>query len=382
MTKTDYDVCIVGLKCFDLLSDKPIPEYLGGIEKQLVSLAGSIKKEGYRVAFITYDHGQKAHVEKNGISIYKSYDKHKGVPLVRFFFPRMVRLWLAMKRANAKIYIQMGGGSETGNVAMGCRHIFKEKRAFIFLTASNGDCEADLPLLRNLREKKLYRYGLRSADLVIAQTVSQQNKIEKDFKIKSQVIPLPCSWANRNEPISRKIEHKKSSNVLWVGRIDRVKRIEWLFETAIQCPDITFHVVGAANSNSEYTRSTLEAAKGIQNVIIHGKVSDQKLADLYRISKVLCCTSIIEGFPTTFLEAWSYGLPVVTTFDPDNIVSANGLGKFVRDLKQLQNEIYHYIRDANGEWEVTSKIVLDFVNKRYSIQATTKRILSVLSPFL
>jgi glycosyltransferase involved in cell wall biosynthesis len=41
----------------------------------------------------------------------------------------------------------------------------------------------------------------------------------------------------------------------------------------------------------------------------------------------LVSTSLHEGMPNTFLEAWSLGVPVLTlAFDPDGVVEREGLG--------------------------------------------------------
>ena len=58
MFDTSHDICFIGLKCYDLLNGAAVPRFLGGIEKQLVTMAKGLAEKGYRVAFITYDHRQ------------------------------------------------------------------------------------------------------------------------------------------------------------------------------------------------------------------------------------------------------------------------------------------------------------------------------------
>ena len=45
--------------------------------------------------------------------------------------------------------------------------------------------------------------------------------------------------------------------------------------------------------------------------------------------------SSYEGFPNTFLEAWSHGRPVVTSFDPDGLVERRGLGLVAKTVDQF-----------------------------------------------
>ena len=91
--------------------------------------------------------------------------------------------------------------------------------------------------------------------------------------------------------------------------------------------------------NSEYARSVRESAKTIANITVHGPAPRESVPEFYKRAKIMCCTSDFEGFPNTFLEAWSYGLPIVSTFDPDNLISVKGLGKVGKDISELVDGI-------------------------------------------
>jgi glycosyltransferase involved in cell wall biosynthesis len=79
----------------------------------------------------------------------------------------------------------------------------------------------------------------------------------------------------------------------------------------------------------------IERAAKISNVEMHGPVRHADMIEYYRKCHVLCCTSAREGFPNTFLEAWSLGIPVVSTFDPDGAIGANGLGWVAQDVEGI-----------------------------------------------
>jgi len=359
------DVCIVGLKCYDLLSGATVPRYLGGIEKQLVSLARGLASRGKKVAFITYDHGQPDAVDCGGITVYKSYRPAGGLPGLRFVHPRMTLQWAAMNRADASVYMQMGAGSETGVTALGCRR----GKKFVFLVASDPDCDSSLPQLPRMREKLLYRYGLRTAASILAQTQRQHDLLVEEFSLDSEVIPLPCTWAIPEEKYRAKLfPQSETVHILWVGRIIEIKRLEWFLDAAEQCPQYHFDVVGTPNTDSVYFSSLQKRMEKIVNLSMHGRVSDEDLSDLYDKASLLCCTSSIEGFPTTFLEAWNYGLPVVTTFDPDGIIRKNGIGCVVESVEQLVETIGELLTTPE-RWQ---KLALDsrkFFNEHYTSEA-------------
>ena len=381
--KSKYDICFVGLKCYDLLSNAPVPRYLGGIEKQLVALARTLIKEQFKVAFITYDHGQPTRTIHGGIPVYKSFSPDEGMPGLRFIHPRMTKLWSAMRKADASIYVQMGAGSETGSVAIGSSWFLHGKRSFVFCTASDSDCDKQLPVLDALRERVLYRYGLRHAYRVITQTQSQRIMLSDSFGIASAVIPMPFSDedAMPMPAVSGGLAQVNENSVLWVGRICKEKRFEWLLDLAERCPEMIFNVVGTANQESKYTKQMQERASRIKNVCLHGRISEERLQALYLESKILCCTSLLEGFPTTFLEAWSMGIPIVTSFDPDGVIAAEGLGSVKYTLDGLEESL-HGLIESPDEWEKASKSARQYYLDHHSAEAAGKNFGLIFSEVL
>ncbi len=363
------DICFVGLKCYDFLTDAQVPRYLGGIEKMLVALARELSKT-VRISFITYDHGQLKRQRNNNIEILSSFKPDEGFPLVRFFHPRMTRIWSAMKEADARVYVQMGAGCETGQVALGCKKMMSEGRKFVFFAASDDDCKTSLPHLKYFRERWLYRVGLKKADAVITQTESQKKMMSESFSLNSILVPTPSSSPSWRKSVRG---FTGSRDILWVGRISEVKRLEWFLDVAEKCDDCRFHVIGAANAETGYQKNLLARAKTIGNVIVHGRLSDEELKKNYLEAGLLCSTSIVEGFPMTFLEAWSCGLPVVSTFDPDDVIRKNGLGMVAEGVDGVVRCVRQLLGDE-AEWLNASAASLKYFDENHDIKAVAPRL--------
>ena len=90
------------------------------------------------------------------------------------------------------------------------------------------------------------------------------------------------------------------------------------------------------------------------------------MADLYRNASILCCTSLYEGFPNVFLEAWSCGIPIVSTFDPDNLIERKGLGAFVRDRTELISSL-HRLHASDTEYEQLSRNARQYYEQHHEL---------------
>lgn len=356
--KKNMSVCFVAHFAYGELASVDTG-HIGGVERQTSLMAKWLAKRGYKASILTLDEGQEDGIEIDGVKVYKMCRKEAGIKGLRFFWPKWTSLNAAMKRADADIYYQNCGGYETGQVAMWCR---RYNRKFVYSVASDPDCNASLPAMRTRRDKLLYRYGLKHADAVIVQTQRQQNMLLEGFDIKATIIPMPCELDSN---AARADLSQENSRILWVGRISKEKRFEWLFDIAQKCPDVIFDVVGMANSDSEYSNTLIKQSTTIPNIKIHGRVPHNQMSSYYHNSKLLCCTSSYEGFPNTFLEAWSCGLPVVSTFDPDGVIADHNLGWTASTVNELVNAIRESINQPK-KWQAASESAREYYLKNHT----------------
>src|SRR5690606_14607407 len=164
---------------------------------------------------------------------------------------------------------------------------------------------------------------------IIVQTETQRDLLKTNFGLASTIIPMPCP-----DPYAGSVEEfvppMKTKRVLWIGRVCRVKRPDRLVAIARACPDIEFSLAGPIYDDA-YAQATIAEARTVPNIRVLGPVPREDVPNLYRNASLLCCTSDYEGFPNTFLEAWSLGVPVVSTIDPDGVIRRHGLGAIGAD---------------------------------------------------
>jgi glycosyltransferase involved in cell wall biosynthesis len=108
------------------------------------------------------------------------------------------------------------------------------------------------------------------------------------------------------------------------------KRPDRLIELARLLPHVRFVVCGSTTTfmtPEGYGDRAIEAFRTLPNIDYRGQVSPEEALRVSRESALLLSTSQEEGFPQTFLEAWSYGTPVVTLgINPGDVITTHELG--------------------------------------------------------
>ncbi len=160
------------------------------------------------------------------------------------------------------------------------------------------------------RYKKQYQYIFNHADITILLSKSILDELFKHFSFsKTIVIYNPC-------PSLIKInELQKKNQILFAGALVEKKGIYDLIKSfsnvSKKFPD--WKLVIAGKGEIDKVNITISNLNLMKKIIYLGWVSDSEKKTVFSESRIFCLPSYSEGFPMSVVEAWAYGLPVITT---------------------------------------------------------------------
>jgi glycosyltransferase involved in cell wall biosynthesis len=165
-----------------------------------------------------------------------------------------------------------------------------------------------------------------SLEALVQQGVSRQKII---------VVPLAIDLAHDTDP--RPVNANGVLKVLWLGSVILRKGIQYLAEAArrLQGQNIEFLLAGPLGVSQKAVQSFPS------NMKLLGRITRDKLAEVYRQAHVFVLPTISDGFAITQLEAMAHGLPVVTTPNCGRVVTdgTDGLIVPARDSQALADAV-------------------------------------------
>jgi len=353
-------VCFLGLRNLPVLAREYNSHGIGGEEVQHTLLARAMVARGYEVSMVVMDYGQADGAVWEGIKTYKTYRAEDGLPVLRFFHPRWTRVWAALKRADADIYYLSCASLRVGLVSL---FSGMNRRKFVFRIASDTDCEPEKLLIEYnyWRDRRIYEYGLRRADAILAQSVHQQEMMNRNYGMSSTRASMLV-----DQPRDVLTFEARVIPALWVSNVRQLKRPDLVLEFAAGSPEIAVHMIGGRIADSaDLFDAIRQRASMLPNVTFHGQIPYHDVNDYFAISRVFVNTSDIEGFPNSYLQAWSRGTPVVAFFDPDGLIAREGLGVAVGDMEEMRQAIIELTFDRE-RWLATSARCVAFMYREFN----------------
>ena len=158
---------------------------------------------------------------------------------------------------------------------------------------------------------KLYQKLFCGADVVVVLSNYWKEMVDEKFHLgdRIKVIYNPCPT------ITYLQKYEKTKSILYAGTLNERKGyadfVRAFSMVAPRHPD--WKITLAGNGEIEQARS-LAKELGIKSQIeLLGWVSGESKDKAFKQASVFCLPSYAEGFPMAILDAWAYGLPVITT---------------------------------------------------------------------
>ncbi len=289
----------------------------GGAEVNLYHQATWFAGQGCEVIFLTGDFGQADEETREGVCVRRI----RRLDLERYRSPwdkarRLASLFRGIAKADADLYVMRAAGENLGWLVLLAQRLMGRK--VVFQLAHEMDLRpAACPGLSR-KSRLLYGYGLSRCDLVIAQSAEQQAQLRAITGLDAVVVRNSFRMGPEDADIAK-------TTVLWVARAEEWKRPRLFLEMARRLPGLPFVMI--LSGTGALADAVGEEARDIPNLTFAGPVPFGEVDRYFRDARVFVNTSVREGFPNTFIQAFLCGTPVLSLrVDPDGILTRGGLG--------------------------------------------------------
>lgn len=186
-----------------------------------------------------------------------------------------------------------------------------------------------LPIYKRLFWKRI----LPLSDVVICPTKDYMNLISEKYDVKQSkcVIIPPGVDLKKFNTVSKRKSSDEVTDLLFVGRLSKQKNLGMLlsaFKLLQKEFELTLHIVGDGEERKMIEERIVK--ENLRNVILHGRVCDEELRNLYQKSDIFVLPSLYESFGLVLLEAMASGLPIVASDIPGSRSVVGGCGILVK----------------------------------------------------
>jgi glycosyltransferase involved in cell wall biosynthesis len=185
----------------------------------------------------------------------------------------------------------------------------------------------------------LFTTALRLATVVLT-----QNNIDRDNLLKTERLQSTVVRGGHHMP---KLRDTEREFVLWVARSADFKRPQLFIELAQQFPDEKCVMICSKAWGDEKYDQLAARAGEVKNIEFFPQVPFDALEDYFNRAKVFVCTSQSEGFPNTYIHAWTNGTPILSLeVNPDGILDEFTCGICCRgDFQRLVESLRSLLAD-------------------------------------
>lgn len=335
MCNNNLKICFIGVGTCFLISNKESKNIIGPDIQQFI-LGKELLKRNFYVNFICHEKSITTFNVQFGdkfrlIHVKSEKNKFKLLKYIKTLFNNIK----SVRIANADIYIHHGG-------IEGIIPLLLRKKCILSIVS---DAFLDQNLIEtNSKEFKksifslvsiVNRINIKCSTSIIVQNKFQRNFLRDNFKINANLIKIPFD-------ISDKTNIKKTipCTILWVGAMAKVKQPELFVKLAKEMPHVNFQMIGGHYNNVSLFNYIKNQASNLDNLDFLGIVPFDEINNYFKKASVLVNTSMFEGFPNSFVQAWMNCIPIVSlNVDPDGVIIHYNMGFKSENFDQLKQDL-------------------------------------------
>jgi glycosyltransferase involved in cell wall biosynthesis len=318
----------------------------GGAEFQMSLLTAALRQaERFEVYYLARHVEPSIRSEDYKVVRIGSSDKVPRFGYATDFIP----LYRALSAIRPRVIYQRVAGGYTGICAFYARH---RRARMIWHVAHNTDVtpqalDGGRNVLRRRLEKCSVEYAIRRADRIVVQTRDQGELLARNYgRQASAVIP------NFHPEPAERPDKSGPPTVLWIANFKLWKRPEVFVRLARALQDlegVRFLMLGEAPSPAQHGKWLQELMQDIEsapNLTFLGRRSQEEVNQYLARSSIFVNTSVHEGFPNTFVQAWLRDAVVVSlTVNPDGVLDGKGVGVYAGTEEGLARAVRNLLTD-------------------------------------
>jgi glycosyltransferase involved in cell wall biosynthesis len=314
------------------------------INKKVLVIATSINTKGGITSVIKAYKQTKLWSDWNCFWLSTHIDSNKFIKIYTFLFAVIRFLFLVPFYSIIHIHFSEPASASRKRIFIFFALFFKKKIITHFHSYS-------IETTINGKYQKLYKNIFFASDRIIV--LSEQWKIWLTNKWpaleeKIAVIYNPCPIVQNN-----KNTNSKSKTIVYAGILNSRKGYSDLIDAfaLVAKHNSDWNLIFAGNGEIEKAKKQVNKHQIHKQVTFKGWVKGEQKDELYRSASIFCLPSYAEGFPMAVLDAFAYGLPVVTTPVgglPDVLIhKSNAMVFQPGDITDLANNIQELISNVD-----------------------------------
>lgn len=320
-------------------------ETMGGSEYQAMCLIDKlVSNEQFEIYYLTRRYEPRFYPD--GYRIIKIADAN-GIRRYGFFFD-VFRLLKLLHQIQPDVIYQRVGCAYTGIAAYYAR---RNNCKMVWHIASENDVlpfqeQISLRSIMRCIDKKILEYGIRFSQYIIAQTNQQAEYLKKHYgRTPTAVIynfhPMPRENIKKVDPIK----------IVWISNFKPLKQPECFIRLARDLRDLGEKaeciMIGAPAHWAFNWQTSLEnEIDEIDNLVYLGSRPLEEVNSILAKADVFVNTSLYEGFPNTFIQAWMRKVPVVSLHvNPDQVFERHNVGFFSGMYEKMLKRVVELIRN-------------------------------------